>query len=163
MARPIPSHHIPSRPPNQPISQRIQKIRPPIAQPLHLIVRLALRPPIPLALPPLRILTHQQKALQQATAKEEEGEVSEHGAVAGPEAGRVLAAVDVGGDHTVQVAPADDKAEGDAALVDALDVVGCPRDSVADAGVDAEGCEVDARVLDAGVGGTWGVVKRSSC
>jgi hypothetical protein len=121
--------------------------------------RLPLGPTITQSRPPLSVLTHQHEALQQAAAEEEEGEVGEHGAVAGQEAGRVNAAVDVGRHHAVQVAPADHEAERDPALVHALDIVGCPRDRVADAGVDAEGAEVDARVLDAGVGGAWGGTK----
>jgi len=55
--------------------------------------------------------------------------------VAGEEAGRVLAAVDVGGDDAVEVSPADDEADGDAAFVDAFDVVGGPGDGVGDGGV----------------------------
>lgn len=131
-------------------SKRINKIGPLIAEPLDLILRLALSPAIPQTRHPLLILPSQQEPLQQAPTEQEEGQVGEDGAVAGPEAGRVGAAVDVGGDDAVEVAPADDKAEGDAAFVDALDVVGGPGDGVADAGVDSEGAEVDARVLDAG-------------
>lgn len=73
----------------------------------------------------------------------------------GEEAWGVPAAVDVGGDDAVEVAPADDEADGDAALVDAFDVVGGPGDGVGDAGVDSEGAEVDAGVLDGGVGCSW--------
>ena len=59
--------------------------------------------------------------------------------------------VDVGTDDAVQIAPADDEAEHDAALVHALGVVGGPGDGVGDAGVDAQGAEERAGVLDAGL------------
>lgn len=64
--------------------------------------------------------------------------------------GRGVGLVDVGGDDAVEVAPADDEAHGDAALVDAFGVVGGPDDGVGDAGVDAEGAEKGAGVADAG-------------
>ena len=63
--------------------------------------------------------------------------------------------VDVGGHDTVEVAPADNEAHGDAALVDALSVVGRPDDSVGDAGVDAKGAEEGAGVADPGGGAAW--------
>ena len=47
--------------------------------------------------------------------------------------GGVFGLVDVGGDDAVEVAPADDEAQGDAALVDAFGVVGGPDDGVGDA------------------------------
>ena len=72
--------------------------------------------------------------------------------MAGEESRRVRAAVDVGGDDAVEVSPADDEADGDAALVDALDVIGDPADGVGDAGVDTQGAQVDADVLYGGVG-----------
>ena len=64
--------------------------------------------------------------------------------------GRGVGLVDVGGDDTIEVAPADDEAHGDAALVDAFGVVGGPDDGVGDAGVDAEGAEEGAGVANAG-------------
>jgi hypothetical protein len=75
--------------------------------------------------------------------------------VAGQEPGCVGPAVDVGGDDTVQVSPAHDETDGDAAFVDAFHIVGGPGDGVGDAGVDSEGAEVDACVLDGGFGGSW--------
>ena len=72
----------------------------------------------------------------------------------GQKPGGVLAAVDVGGDDAVEVSPADDEADGDAALVDALDVVGGPGDGVADAGIDSQSAEVDSCILHGGLGCT---------
>ena len=66
--------------------------------------------------------------------------------------GGVGGAVDVGGDDAVEVAPADDEAHRDAALVDAFGVVGRPDDGVGDAGVDAQGAEEGAGVADSGGG-----------
>lgn len=57
-------------------------------------------------------------------------------------------AVDIGRHNTIQVAPADDKAERYAALVDALDIVRGPDDGVCNARVYAERTKVDASVLD---------------
>lgn len=132
--------------------QRINKIRPRIPQKLHLLERLPLGPIIPPPAPALRVLPPQQEILQNTAAEQEEGEVSEDDAVARAVEGRVRGAVDVGGDDAVEVAPAYDDAHGDAALVDAFGVVGAPDDGVGDAGVDAEGGEEGACVLDAGVG-----------
>ena len=60
-------------------------------------------------------------------------------------------AVDVRGDDTVEVAPADDETQDDAALVHTLDIVADPGDGVGDAGVDAQGAEEGACVLDMGL------------
>lgn len=144
------------------LSKRINKIRPPIAQHLHLALTLPLNPHIPLSFPPLPILAHQQHALQDAAAQQKHRQICQDGAMTGEESRRIFAAIDVGGHDPVQVAPADDEADGDAALVDALDVVGRPGDGVGDAGVDAQGAEVDSRVLDGGVGGCWIVTKCQS-
>jgi hypothetical protein len=135
---PTPSHN----------SKRVNKIRPRITQLLNLSLRLPLNPRIPPTARSLLILIDQQKPLEQTAAQEEQSEIGQDGAMAGQESRRILAAVDIGGDDAVEVAPADDEANGDAALVDAFDVVGRPGDCVADAGIDAEGAEVDACVLN---------------
>lgn len=56
--------------------------------------------------------------------------------------------VDIAAHHTVEVAPTDDKPHDDAALVHPLGVVGCPDDGISDAGVDPEGAEEGACILD---------------
>lgn len=66
--------------------------------------------------------------------------------------GRILLAIDITGHDAVEIPPADKHADGDAALVDALDVVGDPGDGVGDAGVDAEGAEEGGEVGDGGGG-----------
>lgn len=60
--------------------------------------------------------------------------------------------VDVGRDDSVEIAPADDYAQDDSALVDAVDVVGDPGERVGDARVDAHGAEEGSGILDAWVG-----------
>lgn len=67
--------------------------------------------------------------------------------------GPVAPLVDVAADHAVEVPPPDHEPHRDAALVDALGVVGDPGDGVGDARVDAEGAEEGAGVLDPGAGG----------
>lgn len=88
--------------------------------------------------------------LHSAAAQQEEDEVGHDHAVAGTIGGLVLVAVDVATDNTIDVAPADDEAEGDAALVDALGVVGGPGDGVGDTGVDPQRAEKGAGVLHPG-------------
>ena len=105
---------------------------------------------IPAAGPPLGVFPPQRPILQQAAPEQEDGQVGEHDAVAAAVQGRVCGLVDVGGDDAVEVAPADDEAHGDAALVDAFGVVGGPDDGVGDAGVDAEGAEEGTGVADSG-------------
>lgn len=68
----------------------------------------------------------------------------------GPVFRRIFRLVYVRGYDAVQIAPADNKAHGYAALVDAFGVVADPDDGVGDAWVDAEGAEEGAGVPEAG-------------
>ena len=138
---------------------RIDEIRPPIAQLLHLLLRLAFGPIIPPASPPLLILLLQQKIHQHAPAEQEYGQIGQHDAVALAVQGAVLCLIDIRGDGAVEVAPADDEAHCDAAFVHAFGVVGGPDDDVGDAGVNAQGGEKGAGVADSGGGSVgWLVV-----
>ena len=130
--------------------QHIFEIRPQIAQRLDLLLRLALRPVIPAAGPPLPILPLQQRILQHAAPEQEDCQVAQYDAVALSVQWGVFGLVDVGGDDAVEVAPADDEAQGYAALVDAFRVVGGPDDGVGDARVDAHCAEEGAGVADSG-------------
>lgn len=129
-------------------SQCIDEVGTFIAQLLDFIRTLPFHPPISSTTGPPLILLDQQESLQDTASQQEEREVRDNGAVAGQESGGVRAAVDIRGDDAVEISPPDDEADGDAALVDSLDVVGSPGDGVADAGVDTQGGEVDTRVLD---------------
>ena len=69
--------------------------------------------------------------LQQTSESQKKDKVADNDAVADAVLGLVRGAVDVAADDAVEIAPADDEAKGDAALVDALSVVGGPgRESV---------------------------------
>lgn len=140
------------------VSQRVDEIRPRIAQFLHLLLRLAFGPVIPPASPPLLILVLQQEIHQQAPAEQEYRQIGQHDAVACLIQGAVCRLVDVGGDGAVEVAPADDEAHCDAAFVDAFGVVRGPDDDVGYAGVDAQGAEKGAGVADSGGGSVCGWV-----
>ena len=122
---------------------------------------------IPLPRPSLRVLSLQQRVLQQTSEGQEEDEVADNDAVADAVLGLVLGAVDVAADDAVEVAPANDEAEGDTALVDAFGVVGGPRigstdgttelrriclphDGIGDTGIYAQCSEECSGVLDAG-------------
>ena len=69
--------------------------------------------------------------LQQATEGQEDNEVGDDDRVAETVLGFVLDPVDVAAHDAVEVAPADNKTEGHAALVDAFRVVGGPETGLA--------------------------------
>ena len=60
----------------------------------------------------------------------------------------VAGLVDIGAYHAVQIPPADDESQRDAALVDAFRVVGGPRDGICDAGIYPKGTKEGAAVAD---------------
>lgn len=99
---------------------------------------------IPLPTPTLRILNPQQHMRQDRAPEQTHAQVSDVGAVAGPIARLLRLEVDAAGDDAVEVAPAHDDADDDAALVDAFGVVADPRERVGDRGVDAAGAEEGA-------------------
>ncbi len=56
--------------------------------------------------------------------------------------------IDIRADNSIQIAPANDEAEHDAALIHALSVVAHPGDGVRDTRVNADGSEEGSCVLD---------------
>jgi hypothetical protein len=113
----------------------IQKLWLPIPQHFNLMCIKSPDPFVPLTPQPLLILPLQQHPRHNTPTEQEQHHVGEHDAVTQLVPRLVAAAVDVGGHDAVEVAPADDEAEGYAALVDAFDVVGGPGDGVCYAGV----------------------------
>lgn len=130
--------------------QGIKEIRPPIAQEFNFGFALPLDPIVSLASQPLRVLTPEQRLRDDAPAQQPKHQVRQHDAVSREETRGLLGKVDVAADDAVEVAPTDDEAQRDAALVHAFEVVGRPSDGVGDARVDSEGAEESACVLDAG-------------
>lgn len=126
------------------------KNRPSIPKHFNLLLIQTLNPDITGARAPFGILPSQQHMLHGAAAQQEQDEICHDDAVAGTKGGLVLVAVDVATDNTVDVAPADDEAKGDAALVNALGVVGGPGNGVGDTGVDPQRAEKGAGVLHPG-------------
>lgn len=98
---------------------------------------------------PETILPAQQEILQDGAAKEGDTQVTDHNGVARDEARGVFAAVDVADDDALEVGPAHGETQRDAALVDALGVVGQPCHRVGDAWVDAHACQKGAGVFGA--------------
>lgn len=60
---------------------------------------------------------------------------------------RILWAVDIAADNTVQISPSDDESQRDTTLVDTFGVVGDPGDGVGDARVDAQRAQESPGVL----------------
>lgn len=89
---------------------------------------------VPSTTAPLCVLPLQHDIREHSTTKQAHHHVAEHGGVASPVSRLFLLEVDVGRDDTVEVAPADDDANDDAALVDAFDVVAGPGEGVGDGG-----------------------------
>ena len=85
---------------------------------------------IPRATSSLCVLALEHGPHEHSATEQEQRHVSEHHAVASPVSGLLFGQEDVGGDNTVDVAGADDDADDDAALVDALDVVAAPGQGV---------------------------------
>jgi hypothetical protein len=110
--------------------QRVDKVRPVVTRHPNLIRSLASMHVIPLAAPSLRVLALERSPHEHRAAEQEQRHVSEHGGVAGVVARLLVLEEDVGGDHTVAVAGADDDADDDAALVDAFDIVAAPGEGV---------------------------------
>ena len=52
---------------------------------------------------------------------------------------RIFSAVDIATDHTVEITPANDEAEGDSAFVDSFNVVTRPRDRIGNARIYTQG------------------------
>lgn len=86
------------------------------------------------------------------TTQQTQGQGGQDDTMAGVEMRAFGLDVDVGRDDSVEIAPADDYAQDDSALVDAVDVVGDPGERVGDARVDAHGAEEGPCVLNAWVG-----------
>lgn len=87
---------------------------------------------VPSTTAPLGILLPQHDIREYSATKQAHHHVAEHGGVASPVSRLLLLEVDVGRDDTVEVAPADDDANDDAALVYAFDVVAGPGEGVGD-------------------------------
>lgn len=97
--------------------QSIYKIRPQIPPPIHLLCIQAFNQMIPRSTQALVVLPPQQNILHHGPDKQEHDEVPEDDAVSGKVSGRVIAAVDVRGNDTVEVSPADDKSQCDPPFV----------------------------------------------
>lgn len=129
-------------------SSGVEEVWAVIAHDLELLLGLVLHPVIALALLAEPVLALEHEVHEDGSAEEEQELVGEHDAVAGPVPGLLLLGVDVGGNNTVHVAPADDDTDHDTALQRAFDVVGRPGQGVGDGGVDADGAEESTCVLD---------------
>lgn len=122
---------------------------------------------VPLAPTALTVLATQKEVLHDRATEQEEYQVAEHDTMAGVEPRSIFVAVDVGGDNTVQVTPANNETQGDTALVDAcetmsvhvnyavlgrltLEIVAAPRDRVRNGRVDAHRAQVDACIARSG-------------
>lgn len=105
---------------------------------------------VSLSIQPLVILAIEQRRRQDAAAKGADKHVPDDGAVALQVARCVV--VDIAAHNTVNVAPSNDKAQDDSALVHSLDIVRDPRNGDGDAWVDAHGSEERAGVLHARLG-----------
>lgn len=116
--------------------QRVDEIRSIVTRNPNLIRGLASMHVVPLATPPLRILALKHSPHEDSAAQKEQRHVSKNHAVAGVVSWFLFFEEDVRGDHTIDVAGADDDADDDAALVHAFDVVAAPGEGVGDGGVD---------------------------
>lgn len=119
--------------------QRIDEIRPRIPQSFHLLLRLPLGPIIPPASPPLRILLLQQRILQYAPPKQKDRQIAQDDAVSLPVQRRVFGLVDVRADDAVEISPADDNAQGYAALINALGIIRRPRYNICNGWINSKG------------------------
>lgn len=97
--------------------QSIYKIRPQIPPPIYLLRIQAFNQMIPRSTQALVVLPPQQDILHNGPDKQEHDEVPEDNAVSGKVSGRVIAAVDVRGNDTVEVSPADDNSQCDTPFV----------------------------------------------
>lgn len=101
-----------------PILQSVYKIRPPITQPVKLILIQRLYPPIPLPAQTLPVLSSQKDVLYQGTAEQEQNQVCQNSAMTRVEPRAIFTAVNIRRDDSVEVTPADDEANCYAAFVD---------------------------------------------
>lgn len=131
-------------------SEGVHEIGAHIAQCLNLLLRLALDPVVSLTVQSLLVLSAEQRSHQDAAAKHADEHVANDGGVALYVARSVE--VDVAAHNTVKVAPSNDEAQHDTALVDTLDIVGDPGNCDGDTGVDAQGSQECASILHGGVG-----------
>lgn len=119
--------------------QRIDEIRPRIPQSFHLLLRLPLGPIIPPTSPPLRILLLQQRILQYAPPEQKDRQIAEDDAVSLPVQRCVFGLVDVRADDAIEIAPADDDAQGYAALINALSIIRRPRYNICNGWIHSKG------------------------
>lgn len=131
-------------------SESVHEIRAHVAQCLNLLLRLALDPVVSLTVQPPLILSAEQRSHQDTTAKHADEHVANNGGVALQVARSVK--VDVAAHNTVNVAPSNDEAQHNTALVDTLDVVGDPGNGDGDTGIDAHCAQECASILHTRVG-----------
>lgn len=100
------------------------------------------------------VLAAEHDVHEYGAAEQAEDLVAEDDTMAHPVPGLLVRDVDVGGDHAVEVAPADDHADNEGALERALSIVVNPCERVRDGRVDAHGAEECTGVLYARVIGS---------
>lgn len=97
-----------------------------VAHQINLLFTLPLNGSISFSSAPLAVLVAQHDMRYDTTSEKEQSKVRQNNAVPKSVERFVCCAVDVAGDDAVQVAPSNDKAECDAALVYAFGVVCAP-------------------------------------
>lgn len=125
---------------------------PRITKHLNLVLILARHPCIPLPRKPLPVLSLQQKVGNKAPAKQEQNHVREHHSMARFVVRLVLRAVDIARHNAVEIAPADDEADGDTTFIYAFGVGRSPRDGICNTWIDTQCTKEGACVLDVRVG-----------
>jgi hypothetical protein len=118
--------------------QRVDEIRPVVTRNPDLVCSLASVHVVPLAAPSRCILALQHGPHEDCSTQQEQRHVCKHCAVASVVSWLLSLEENVGRDHTVDVAGADDDSNNNTALVDAFDVVTAPGKSVGNGRVDLE-------------------------
>lgn len=126
-------------------SERVEEIRPLITLLLKLILGLAHRPIIPLALRTLLILPPQLERHEQRAAKQEEHHIRQHHTMTLVES-RTLE-VNIGRNDTIQISPAYYESQHNTALVDTLGIIGHPGNRVCNARVNPQRAEKGTSIL----------------
>ena len=103
-------------------------------------------------LPPL-IPNRQKRIIRNTPAQQSNNHIPQHNTMSQSVPRRILSAVNIRRHYTVEISPRDHRAEGYAAFVHALDVVGNPGYGVGNTGVDTNCAEEGAGVGDVRITG----------